>query len=159
MQLIHVTPLLTTTERPSFATRNAIYWTPFSRHFAASDCLIGLDAFDKVRLAPAEALEPAAGPRDADRYLGARVAPLEPFGGSRDIRPTVLEPSAEILPETPVRPVEAEAAAASASARTATMAPKGPKSREKVFSFVYSLQARRSLRSSARAGGRWVLLR
>jgi hypothetical protein len=122
MQLIHVTPLLTTTERPSFATRKAIYRIPLSLHFAASDCLIGRDAFDRSVSPRQKRSNPPPVPEMPTVISAPEFRRSNLSAAAVTYGPTVLEPSAEILPETPVRLVEAVAAAASASARTATVA-------------------------------------
>ena len=109
-QLAHVFDLFTTSERPSLATVNATYLTPASAHLTASDAFIGRDAFERS----VSLRQKRSKPPPVPEMPTVTRAPLfffwNPSAAAVVYGPTVLEPSAVIVPLSALTPAVADAA-------------------------------------------------
>jgi hypothetical protein len=151
-QFAHVFDLFATIEIPSFATVIASQRTPLSRHFLCSEALIGRDAFERS----VSLLQKRSKPPPVPEMPTVTCTPLFFFWNISAAAvvsgPTVLEPSAVILPLSFARPAD-PAAVTAAAVRTPTKA-STPTRLARLNRFIPPLSIPvRSHRASERLGG------
>ena len=109
-QSTQVFALLTTIESPSFATVNASHLTPASRHRIASEFFIPRDAFERSVSLRQNRSKPPPVPEMPTVTRAAGFLFWKPSAAAIAYGPTVLEPSAVIVPLSAVTPAPADAA-------------------------------------------------
>jgi hypothetical protein len=114
-QFAHVLSRLTTTERPSFATVNATHLTPASRHLMASELRIGREALARSVSPRQNRSKPPPVPEMPTVIRTPRFFFWKPSAAAAVYGPSVLEPSAVMLPLSAFPPAVAVAAATASS--------------------------------------------
>ena len=97
-QSTHVFCLLTTTERPSLATVNAIHFTPASRQRIASEFRIGREALARSVSLRQKRSKPPPVPEMPTVTRACGLLFWKPSAAAIAYGPTVLEPSAVTVP-------------------------------------------------------------
>ena len=97
-QSTHVFDLLTTTERPSLATVKATHLMPASRHLIASEFRIGRDAFARSISSRQKRSKPPPVPEMPTVTRTPLFFFWKPSAAAIAYGPTVLDPSAVIVP-------------------------------------------------------------